>query len=281
MTILQAILLGIVQGLTEFIPVSSSAHLVIVPYLLGWQIPANEAFIFDVLVQVATLIAVIIYFWKDLVAIVRAFLLGLWHKKPFEDTLARLGWLIILATIPAGLIGLALKSVVERAFASPIATGFFLFITAIILFLAERVGKRNRKIESIHMKDAIWIGFAQAISIFPGVSRSGVTISAGVTRDFERPAAARFSFLLSIPIMLAAGLLATLDLLKLPNIAAGSGQSSASLLLTFIPGFIAAGVVGYLSIRWLLAFLARRPLYIFSIYCAAMGFLVIGISIFK
>ena len=271
MSILQSIILGIVQGLTEFLPVSSSAHLVIVPYLLGWHIPPNEAFVFDVLVQVATLLAVIVYFWKDLLAIVTAVLRGLWQRKPFVDPNARLGWLIVLATIPAGLAGLFLKDAVEQAFASARLTALFMFVTAGLLVAAERVGKRQRELAGINWKDALWVGLFQAISIFPGVSRSGATITGGMTRDFQRPAAARFAFLLSIPIMLAAGLLASLDLLKIPHV--------TSLLPVFIPGFITAALVGYLAIRWLLKYLMNHTLYVFAVYCIVLGSLVLILSL--
>lgn len=272
MTLFQSILLGIIQGLTEFLPVSSSGHLVIVPYLLGWQIPAQDAFVFDVLVQVATLLAVFAYFWNDLVAIVRAFLIGLWRREPFKDPMARLGWLIILATIPAGAIGFALKNTVENAFNNPVATGFFLLATAILLLAAERFGKRTASLEKITWKDALWIGFFQAMAIFPGVSRSGATITGGMTRDMERAPAARFSFLMSTPIMLAAGLLASLDLVKTPDL--------GSILPIFIPGFIVAALTGYLAIRWLLGYLTRHPLYVFSIYCAALGLITLATALF-
>ena len=250
MTLLQSIILGIVQGLTEFLPVSSSAHLVLVPYLLEWDIPAEQAFVFNVLVQVATLVAVIAYFWKDLIAILRGLAGRPAATQAIREPAARLGWFILLATLPAGVIGLAIKDLVEQAFASPIAIAGFLLVTAGLLVIAERAGKRNRALEALNWIDALWIGFGQAIAIFPGVSRSGATITAGMTRDLQRPAAARFAFLMSIPIMLAAGLLAALDLLEIPDF--------AQLLPVFIPGFIAATITGYLSIRWLLGFLVPR-----------------------
>ena len=267
MTIFQSILLGLVQGLTEFLPISSSGHLVIIPYLLGWDIPAGTAFIFDVLVQVATLAAVIGYFWKDLVAIAKAMLSDLWHKQPFRSQDSRLGWLILLACVPAGIAGITIKDIVEAAFASPIATAFFLFGTAILLFIAEKLGSRKRELADTNWIDAIWVGVFQALAIFPGLSRSGATISGGMLRNMQRPAAARFSFLMSIPIMLAAGLLAGVDLVQMPNV--------TDQLLVFIPGFITAAVTGYLTIRWLLGYLTRRPLYVFSIYCAVMATLTI------
>lgn len=266
MTLLQAIILGIVQGLTEFLPISSSAHLVLVPYIMNWDIPKESAFIFDVLVQVATLVAVIVYFWKDLVIILRAWLQGLAQRQPFADAASRMGWYILLATLPAGIIGLALKDLVEQAFASPVAVALFLLLTAGLLVTAERVGGRRRPLGALNWKDALWVGFGQALAIFPGVSRSGATIFAGMARDLERHAAARFAFLISIPIMLAAGLAAGLDLLKMDGF--------ADLLPVFIPGFIASAVTGYLSIRWLLGYLARHSLYGFAIYCTSIALLV-------
>ncbi len=273
MTFLQSILLGIVQGLTEFLPISSSAHLVIIPYLLGWQIPATEAFIFDVLVQVASLVAVIAYFWKDLVTIVRSVIEGLIRKQPFKEPAARLGWLIVLATIPAGLIGLALKDVVEQAFVSPLALAFFLLVTAGFLVVAERMGRRVHSLEQVDWKDALWIGLAQAVSIFPGVSRSGATISGGMGRGLERPAAARFAFLMSIPIMLAAGLLAGKDLAT----ASGFG----AMLGVFIPGLIASAIVSYFAIRWLLRYLLRHSLYVFAAYCAILAIVILLVGVVR
>ena len=272
MTLFQSILLGIIQGLTEFLPISSSGHLVIVPHLLGWNIPADEAFIYNVLVQVSTLAAVIAYFWKDLVAIVKAVLSGLANGKPVADPQARLGWLIVAATIPAGVGGLLVKDLVEQAFSSLLATGVFLLVTAGLLIIAERLGKRQGELDSLKLGDALWIGMAQAAAIFPGISRSGATITGGMLRGLQRPAAARFSFLMSIPIMLAAGLLAGLDLLDMPNF--------SRLLPVFIPGFIIAGVVGYLSIRWLLGYLTHRSLSAFAIYCLVIGLISIGVSLF-
>jgi undecaprenyl-diphosphatase len=259
MTILQAIILGIVQGLTEFLPISSSAHLVIVPALLGWDIPANFNFIFDVLVQMGTLLAVIIYFWNDLVEILKAMIAGIRSKSPFKESKARLGWLVILATIPAGLSGLLIKPLVESAFSSPSATALMLVVTALILFLAERIGKPKRDLDNLTWVDALWIGLAQTLSIFPGISRSGATISAGLVRNIKRNEAARLSFLMSIPIMLASGFLEVKDLISMTDL--------STYLLPVIAGVVAAGIIGFLAIRWLLGYLNKHPLYVFSIYC--------------
>jgi len=272
-TLLQSILLGIIQGLTEFLPISSSAHLVITPYILGWQIPVQEAFIFDVLVQLGTLLAVIIFFWKDLTSIVIGVINGLIHKQPFSEPSSRLGWMLVLATIPAILAGLLFKDPVERAFGNPVATGLLLFGTAALLVIAELVGKRIRQIETISWMDTLIIGLFQAISLLPGISRSGSTISAGMIRNLERPAAARFSFLMSVPVMLGAGTFATIDLIQLP--------SFSVQLPTLIAGFITSAIVGYFTIRWLLAYLVTRRLYPFAIYCVVLPTIVLFISFIR
>lgn len=263
MSLLEAIILGIIQGLTEFLPISSSAHLVLVPFFLGWTFPEEQIFPFNVLVQLGTLLAVIIYFWKDLYAIVKAWLAGVARRQPFADPDARMGWYLILATIPAGLAGLLIKDAVEEAFQSPLFTGLFLFVTAFLLFLSEWIGKRTRGLKDVNWKDALWIGAAQIISLFPGVSRSGSTIAGGLSRNLDRPSAGRFSFLMSVPVMLAAGLLSVLDLREVPNL--------SSFLPVIAAGFVTAAVVGYLSIHWLLSYLVRHSLRAFAFYCVALG----------
>jgi len=269
MTILQAILLGIVQGITEFLPVSSSAHLVLAPFFLGWKIPAEQVMPFDVLVQAGTLVAVIIYFWRDLWAVVRGWLLAVWQRKPFATPEARLGWYLILATIPASLIGVLIIDQVEAAFHSPLVTSIFLLFTAVLLVLAERFSKRNRTMTNITWLDALIIGLFQVVSLFPGISRSGSTISGGMFRHLDRPSAARFSFLMSVPVMLGASIFSLNDLLETPSL--------VGFLPTILVGFFAATVVGYLSIRWLLTFLTKRSLNWFALYCALLG--IIGIIV--
>jgi undecaprenyl-diphosphatase len=266
-TLLQSIILGIIQGLTEFLPISSSAHLVITPYLLSWQIPVQDGFIFDVLVQLGTLLAVVIYFRKDLYRIIMAVIDGLVKKQPFADPMSHLGWILILATIPAVIAGVLFKDHVEQAFASPLATGLFLLGTAILLTLAEWIGKRNRQLESITWIDALIIGLFQAISLLPGISRSGSTIAGGMVRNLDRPAAARFSFLMSVPVMIGAGVLTAVDLVKLPNF--------SNQIPTLLVGFTTSAIVGYLSIRWLLAYLVKRRLYLFAVYCLAVAIIVL------
>ena len=261
MTIIQSILLGIIQGLTEFLPISSSAHLVITPYILGWNIPEESAFLFDVLVQLGTLVAVIAYFWRDLITILKAFILGIVHKQPFSENEAKLGWLLILATLPAVLAGMLVKDLVEQAFSSPFTTAIFLIVTAGFLVMAERLGKKTRHFEQTGWLDALVIGLFQALSLFPGISRSGSTITGGMLRGLDRKAAARFSFLMSVPVMLGAGGLAVFELFQMPDF--------TSQLPTLLLGFVAAMIVGYLSIRWLLGYLTRHSFYGFAAYCLA------------
>ncbi len=267
MTYLQAIVLGIVQGLTEFIPVSSSGHLVLVPHLLGWEFSPAQAFVFDVLVQWGTLFAVFIYFRRDLVTIGLAFARGVVEGRPFADPDARMGWYLVLATLPAVVVGLVGKDLIASAFASPRATGIFLLGTALLLVIAERVGHRNRTMEEMTWGDALWIGCSQVLALLPGISRSGSTIAGGMTRHLDRPSAARFSFLMSVPVMVGAGVLALKDLAALPTM--------DHFLLPLLAGFLAALVSGYIAIRWLLAFLGNHSLYGFAAYCILLGLLVL------
>lgn len=270
MTLFQAILLGIIQGITEFLPISSSAHLVITPFFLNWKIPSQDAFIFDVVVQLGTLVAVLAFFSHDLMVITRSLGKGIRLGQPFYNTQAKLGWLLILATIPAGLIGLLLKDWVEAAFNNVAATGFFLLITAVLLLLAEKFGRRTRKLEQLSWMDALWMGFFQAASIFPGISRSGSSIAGGLFRDLERTASARFSFLMSVPIMVLAGIAAIYDLIQ-------TGQAIQQLP-PLAAGFVTSALVGYLSIRWLLAYLNKNSLNWFALYCSVIGLLTLSMT---
>jgi undecaprenyl-diphosphatase len=263
MTLFQAIVLGIVQGLTEFIPVSSSAHLVLVPWALGWEFEPEPAFIFNVLVQLGTLVGVIAYFWRDLVTLLRAAIRGLASRQPLADPESRLAWLIALASLPAAAAGVLIKDTVERAFESPLAVCGFLIVTAALLWAGERIGRRERSLDALTPLDAIWVGIGQAFALFPGISRSGATIATGLFRNLQRPDAARLSFLMSVPVMLGAGAIALLDLASIPT--------PSSLLPALAAGFASAAVVGYFSIRWLLGYLARRPLSPFALYCLLVG----------
>jgi undecaprenyl-diphosphatase len=273
MTAFQALILGIVQGATEFLPVSSSGHLVLVPWLLGWQLDPQAAFVFDVLVQWGTLLAVIVYFWRELPGLALAALRGLIHGHPLESPAARMAWLLVLASLPAAVLGLVFKDTVEATFGQPTMVFGFLLVTSALLAVSEWLGHRTRSMESLRWTDALWIGLAQVLALFPGVSRSGSTIAGGMTRQLRRPDAARFAFLMSVPIMIGAGLVALRDLARLPDVAAQLGNLAL--------GFLAAAVVGYLAIRWLLRYLSQRPLTVFIIYTAVVGVIGLVLSIWR
>jgi undecaprenyl-diphosphatase len=272
MTIFQAFLLGVIQGLTEFIPVSSTAHLLIFEKLLG--IPADaRLFAFSVIIQLGTVVAMLAFFWKDILAIITAFVLGLVHRKPFEDFNARLGWFIILATLPAGLAGFLLKDDVQANFERPfLQAGVRLLITAVLLTTIEYFNRRTRPLTSITWLDALVIGLFQILAVFPGASRSGSTISGGMFRGFDRPSAARFAFLISAPILTAAAAYQTVALLNMPN------DNVEFFPILFI-GLIVSGVVGWMAIKWLINYLGGHSLHIFAIYCAAVGSILLFIEL--
>jgi undecaprenyl-diphosphatase len=269
MTLLHALLLGIIQGLTEFIPVSSTAHLLIGQKLLG--IPADDAmFSFLVIVQLGTILSLIVFYWKDLLVILSsAFQVSrsmltkprdTWHLTP--DTW--LGFYILLATIPALLAGYLLKDAVEALFRQPMLEASIRLLTAaVLLTLAEWLTKKNRKLDSMTWLDALFVGVMQIIAVFPGASRSGTTISAGMFRGFDRPSAARFAFLMSVPVMLAAGVYEMLDVIQMPNL----GQFLPLLAV----GFVTAAFIGWFAVKWLIGYLSRHSLYVFAIYCAVLG----------
>ncbi len=265
MTFIHAFLLGILQGLTEFIPVSSTAHLLIAEHFMG--IPADDAtFAFSVLVQLGTILSLVIFFWKDLLGILVDTVknlngLGNFNSLPQN---AKMGWYIVIATIPALLAGVLLKKYIDALFGMPLLEASIrLFAAAILLSLAEYFGKKTRNLGKMNWKDALFVGIMQVIAVFPGASRSGTTISGGMFRGFDRPAAARFAFLMSVPVMLAAGAYEALGLFKLPNL----GQFIPLILV----GFVMAAIVGWLAIRWLLTYLNKHSLYIFAAYCAITG----------
>jgi undecaprenyl-diphosphatase len=266
LNILQALILGIVQGITEFAPVSSSAHLVLVPWWLGWSIPSV---VFDTTLHLGTLIAVLLFFYRDLWDIVTAWVVALFRPSQRTST-AMLGWWIIIGTIPAALAGVILKDFFESVFSTPAAVAVLLIVTGIILALAERFSERWRALPDLLWLDAVLIGVAQAVAILPGISRSGATISTAMWRGVNRDQAARFSFLLSVPIILGTGLKQLFDLVRHPALAhatSGTGAGAIELLV----GAVAAAVVGVVVIRYLLKYLQRGTLYPFAVYCWAAG----------
>jgi undecaprenyl-diphosphatase len=272
MDIIQAIILGMVQGLTEFLPVSSSAHLVIVPELLG----VKSSLAFDTLLHLGTLIAVVGYFWSDVIQIIKSFFKSLldmprgnFKTGLNEDKYKKLSWLIIIGTIPAGLAGILFKDFFESLFSSVTAVGFFLLITGFLLWGAERMPHGQKKMNDISIKNAITVGIAQAFAIAPGISRSGATISAGLFLGIERETAARFSFLLSIPAIMGAALVQSKELTSGFDINTG----------VFIAGFVSSIIFGYLAIKLLLKIIREKTLLIFAYYCWIVGALVLIISL--
>lgn len=268
MNLFHAFLLGIIQGLTEFIPVSSTAHLLIGQRLLG--IPADDAtFSYLVIVQLGTLVSLFAFYSKDLLSIAKA-TLGFRSLRDFGSLSpdAKLGWYIIVATIPALLAGYLLKDAVEALFKQPmLEASIRLFTAAVLLTLAEWLTKKNRTLDSMTWFDALIVGLMQVIAVFPGASRSGTTISGGMFRGFDRPSAARFAFLMSMPVMLAAGGYEMLDVLQMPNL--------GEFLPLLAVGFVTAAIVGWFAIKWLIDYLSKRSLYVFAIYCAVVGVIVL------
>ncbi len=257
MSILQAVILGAVQGLTEFIPISSSGHLVIVPEVLGWTPPGLA---FDVLLHAASLLALVAYFRRDLVLLVRGTLAG-------EPTSRRLFLLLMVGTIPAGVAGVVFNDYFEGSFEDARSAAVQLVITAALIAIAELVYRRHRakreqmrQLEDLRMGDAIAVGIGQAISILPGISRSGVTIGVGLASAVEREAAARFAFLLAIPALAGAAVL-KLPELKEATISVGAG----------VAGFISSLVFSYIAIAALIRYLKARSLWPFAAYCLVVG----------
>lgn len=277
MDIIQAIIMGMVQGLTEFLPVSSSAHLVIVPELMG----VKSSLAFDTLLHVGTLVAVVGYFWKDILAMIKAFISSLtdifhgnFKQGIKEDSFKRLTWLVLVGTIPAGLMGVLFKDQFESLFSSITAVGFFLLITGVILWGAEWITKRNSENQDKEVKDVTFanslvIGLFQGFAIAPGISRSGSTIAAGLFLGLDRKLAARYSFLLSIPAILGAALIQAKDIVSFDS---GIG--------VLIGGFISALIFSYLAVKFMMSYIQKHSLIVFSYYCWIVGALTLGISLF-
>src|SRR3954451_8769077 len=262
MSSLEAVVLGAVQGLTEFLPISSSGHLRIVPALLGWEDPGAG---FTAVIQLGTMAAVLIYFRADLWRIARDWAgeLRLPYRRRSHD--ANLGWFILLGTIPISIFCLIFRDQIESGARSLYLIGSALILFSFVMLLAEHLGSRRRPLEEMDGHDGLYIGVAQSLALIPGVSRSGATISAGLFRGFDRVAAARYSFLLSVPAVVLSGLF---ELRKVGE--AGSPSAGATVIATLV-----AFVTGYLAIAWLLRYLSSHSLEIFVIYRIALGVLVL------
>jgi undecaprenyl-diphosphatase len=260
MTTFQAIVFGAVQGLTEFLPVSSTAHLILLPWFMGWPDPGLP---FDVALHLGTLIALLIYFRADWIVLITS-ALGLVRGRT-QTPNARMAMLIIAATIPGAAAGALLEHKVEDAFRAPLLIAVMLIAMALVLVVAELVGSRKKTLDEMSWRDAMGVGLAQAFAIVPGVSRSGSTITAGLFLSMKRDAAARFSFYLSAPIIAGAVGKKTLDILK----------SGLDQLSPFIIGIISSGIIGYLAIAFLMRYLQTHNTYLFVIYRIALGVVVL------
>jgi len=261
---LQAVVLGLVQGLTEFLPISSTAHLRIVPALLGWPDPGAA---FTAVIQLGTMAAVLWYFRADLLRIVRAWLAGLRDPRARRTLDSRLGWYIGLGTVPIALAGLAFRHQIEHGARDLHLIAVALIVMGLVLGAADRLGSHKRGIDDLRARDGATIGVAQAVALVPGVSRSGATISAGLFLGLERAAAARYSFLLSVPAVVLSGLF------ELRHI---GGPGGADPLATAIATGVAFGA-GYASIAFLLRYLVTHSTAVFVIYRVALGALVLAL----
>jgi undecaprenyl-diphosphatase len=284
--ILQSMILGVIQGLTEFIPISSSAHLIIVPWLFGWGEGLLSSLSFDVALHLGTLIAVLSYFAGDWVRLFKAGVASIAERRIGADTDRRLAWFLVIGTIPGGVVGLLAESTIERLFHAPgapiqpgamVAMAVILALLGVFLLMAERFARHVRAVEQLTLRDILIIGCAQALAVFPGVSRSGATITAGLALGLRREAAARFSFLLSAPIIAGAG---GKSLWNIARDIREHGIDSFEFV-SFAAGFLAAAVSGYFCIKYLLRFLAKHPTTVFVLYRWAMAGLIIGVVLFR
>ena len=261
MNLIEAVVLGIVQGLTEFLPVSSSAHQRIVPAILGWEDPGAA---FTAVTQLGTEAAVLIFFRHEIWAIATTWLRSLRDPSLRGDPNARLGWYLIIATIPIGILGLAFENQIENGARNLWLVGTVLIVFALVLGYADRHGRHEREIEQLSFRDGVAIGLAQSLALIPGVSRSGATMSAGLLLGLQRPAAAKFGFLLAIPAVVASGLF------QLEGIISGEEGGDDPIGYVLLATLISF-VVGYAAIAWFLRYLAHHSVRVFVIYRLLLG----------
>lgn len=268
MDILQAIIIGLVQGLTEFLPVSSSAHLIFTQQALGLS---DVGLAFDVLLHVGTLVAVVAYFFSDIISMIKGFFLSLIDLKDGKfmggvrrDPYKKLAWLTIIATIPVGIVGVLFNDLVESLFTGITVPAFFLLITGCLLYVSQRMNSGGIDLSNITLKEALIMGCGQALAVLPGLSRSGTTIAAGLFSGLDKEFAAKFSFILSIPAILGAGVF------QLKDLSGGNVEIEAC-----IAGFIVAVISGYLAISVLLKLIREKSLDIFAYYCWIVGAVIL------
>jgi undecaprenyl-diphosphatase len=268
MPLLHVIILGIIQGLTEFLPVSSTAHLHLCSWLLGWD---TESLTFDIMLHLGTLIAVLLYFFRDWIQIIgQAFGVQVGHDRELQQNRALL-WLLLIGTIPVGIAGLLFEKKADTEWRTPWVMGAMLIAIGVVMWLAERASRRQRDIGSLNIADAGVIGLSQALAVVPGCSRSGITISTGLFRNLTRESAAKFSFLLSTPAIAAAAAKALYDIHK-------HGGLHEMMSAQFVVGVLVSAVTGCVVIAWFLRYLRRFSLMPFVYYRIAFGILVIALA---
>jgi undecaprenyl-diphosphatase len=271
MPIVQVIILGIVQGLTEFLPISSTAHLALIPWLFGWKDPGLT---FDIALHLGTLAAVVIYFFRDWLQIIaQAFGIN-WGGDGDLSRNRNLLWLLAAASIPVGVIGYIFNKQAETVWRTPYVIGIMLILVGIVMWAAEAYGRKQKDLGNLTPADAMTVGIAQALAVVPGTSRSGITISAGLFRNLERRAAARFSFLLSTPAILAAAGKDLWDLMK------HEGGIPAEMYMPFAVGIVVSAITGCIVIKFFMDFLRKRSFMPFIIYRIVFGIVIIYLASF-
>lgn len=265
MDLFKAVFLGVLQGLTEFLPISSSAHLAIFPKFFGWDDPGAA---FTAVIQIGTELAVVIYFWRDIWSIGSGWIRGVFNKSARSTHEWRMGWFVIIGSLPIVVLGVALQSLIDRDFRNLWVIGTTLIVLGAVLGLAERLGRKTSPIENLTLSHAVLFGLAQAAALVPGVSRSGATISMGLFLGYERAAATRYAFLLAIPAVIGAGVFKIKDISGGDN-AYGTGPTVVATIISF--------VVGLAVIRWLLTYVSKNSYLPFVVYRIALGALVLAL----
>jgi undecaprenyl-diphosphatase len=271
MPLFQVVVLAIVQGLTEFLPVSSTAHLYLTSWLLGWQ---TESLSFDIMLHLGTLIALVVYFMHDWIQIVAQGLgMNAGHDSQLRDNRGML-WLLVLGTAPVAVAGLLFNKQAETVWRTPWVMGTMLIVVGVLMWIAESAGRRQRDLASLNLSDVVAIGLAQALAVVPGTSRSGITISAGLFRNLEREAAARYSFLLATPAIAGAAAKALWDMHK-------AHELHTLMSTNFIVGVVVSAVTGWLVIAWFLHYLRRSSFRPFVYYRVIFGIMVLALAFIR
>lgn len=283
-TILEAIILGIIQGAAEFIPVSSSAHLIIVPWLFGWTDPALTSLPFDVALHIGTLVAVLAYFARDWVAMIKAWFASLAERRIGADPNRRMAWLVLIGTIPGAIAGVLFESKINDLFhkagtpidpRAMIVMAVILAALGVLLWAADHFTRHIEGMQEISLKQTLLIGLSQALAIFPGISRSGATITTGLAMGLKRETAARFSFLLSAPIIAGAGLKSLYEIYK----GLQSGAIARADLVLFPIGAVVAAITGWLCIRFMLSYVQKHSFNVFAIYRILLAIVIIVVAL--